>query len=240
MKILLIFSIIIFCFLVGKINKKNFINSFFISIAIIFTPVFISNKIDIKTFFIFIFSLFFLFLFDLAKNKFIKNILFLSTLIYLILAVLYLSGIINNHLEIDFQKIFFIDNSSFETIKRFQLNALYLPKFLRPLMFNYFQIFFIFFIRTLNNIWIDKIIIYLGFSFIYLIYLAINNKKNRVYLFFSILVILSGILHRDPNSQLLFLFLIPPLLMFFTKNINKINISILVITILISCLYSFL
>lgn len=239
MKILSTFSIIIFCLVIGKFNKKSFKNSLFISIAAILTPVFISKKIDIQTFFIFFFSFVFLFLFDLVKNKFIKKILFLSILIYFCLAILYLSGILNHQLEIDFEKLFFMDNSSFEIIKRFQLNALYLPKSLRPLVFNYFQIFFVFFIRTLSYVWIDKIIIYLGFSFIYLLYLTIK-KKNKVYLFFSIIVFLMGVLHRDPNNQLLFLFSIPTFLIFFIKNTDKINIYLLFLTTLISCLYSFL
>jgi len=240
MKILLIFSIIAFCFFVGKINKKNKKNSFYIAIAIIFSPVIIFNKINTQTFIVFLFFLLLLFVFDFTKNKLLKKILFLITLIYLSLAILYLSGIINNRLGIDLQKLFIIDNSSFETIRRFKLNALYLPKFLRPIIYNYLQIIFIFFVRALSYIWIDKLITYLGFAFIYLIYLTITQKKNKIYLFFPIIIVLSGILHRDPNSQLIFLFSIPAFLLFFIKNINKLNTSILFTAILISCLYSFL
>ena len=240
MKILLIFSIIAFCLFVGKINKKNINNCFYVAIAIIFSPVIIFNKINTQTFIAFLFFLLLLFIFDFTKNKLLKKILFLITLIYLSLAILYLSGIINNGLEIDFQKLFTTDNSSFETIRRFKSNALYLPRILRPIIYNYLQIIFIFFIRALNYIWIDKIITYLGFAFIYLAYLAITNKKNKIYLIFPIIIILSGIMHRDPNSQLIFLFSIPAFLLFFIKNINKINIYILFTSILISCLYSFL
>lgn len=240
MKILLIFSIIAFCFFVGKINKKNINNCFYIAIAIVFTPVIFFNKINIQTFIVFIFSLLLLFIFDFTKNKLLKKILFLIISIYFSLTILYLSGIINNKLEIDFQKLFIIDNSSFETIKRFKSNALYLPIFLRPVIYNYLQIIFIFFVRVLNYIWIDKIISYLGFAFIYLVYLAITQKKNKIYLIFPIVIILSGILHRDPNNQLIYLFSIPAFLLFFIKNINKLNNSILFTAILISCLYSFL
>lgn len=240
MKTLLIISIFIFCFFIGKINKKKINISFLIAIAAIFTPIIFLNKIDSKTFIAFIISLLFLFLFDFTKNKLLKIIFFSITSIYFCLIILYLSGILNNNLEIDFQKIFLIDNSSLETIKRFQLDALYLPRILRPIIYSYFQIIIAIFARVVNYLWINKIFTFLGFTFLYLIYLAFINKKNRYFLIIPILVILIGILHRDPNNYLIYLFSIPPLLLFFIKNINKINISILFSTILISCLYSFL
>lgn len=240
MKTLLIISIFIFCFFIGKINKKKTNISFLIAITAIFTPIIFLNKIDSKTFIAFIISLLFLFLFDLTKNKLLKIILFSITSIYFCLIILYLSGILSNNLEIDFQKIFLIDNSSFETIKRFQLDALYLPRILRPIIYSNFQIIIAIFARVVNYLWINKIFTFLGFAFLYLIYLAFINKKNRLFLIIPFLVILIGILHRDPNNYLIYLFSIPPLLLFFIKNINKINISILFSTILISCLYSFL
>jgi len=240
MKILLIISIFIFCFFVGKINKKNQNNSSYIVIATIFTPIFLLNKINISTFTAFIISFLFLFTFDLTKNKFLKKLLFIATLIYFSFAILYFSGILNNRLELDYQKLFIIDNSNLETIKRFQLNALYLPKILRPIIYNYFQIIIAIFIRALEYLWLDKIISYFGFAFIYLIYLASTQKRNLSYLIFPIFIVLIGSLHRDLNSQFIFLFCIPALLFFFIKNIKKINITILLITILINCLYSFL
>jgi len=240
MKILLIISIFVFCFLIGKINRKNLNNSFYIALATILTPVVFLNKINIPIFIAFIISFLFLFLFDLTKNKFFKKILFIVTLIYFSFAILYLSGIINNRLEIDYQKLFVIDNSNLETIKRFQLDALYLPKILRPIIYNYFQIIIAIFIRVLNYLWLDKVISYFGFAFIYLFYLASIQKRNWSYFIFPIVVVLSGILHRNPNSQFIFLFCLPTLLLFFIKNIKKINTPILFITILINCLYSFL
>jgi hypothetical protein len=240
MKILLIISIFVFCFLVGKINKKNPNNSLYIALATIFTPVIFLNKINIPIFIAFITSFLFLFIFDLTKNKFFKKILFTVTLIYFSFTILYLSGILNSGLKIDYQKLLVVDNSNLETIKRFQLDALYLPKILRPIIYNYFQIIFVIFTRALNYLWLDKIISYLGFTFIYLIYLAFIQKRNWYYLIFPIIVILSGILHRDPNNQFIFLFCLPAFLIFFIKNIKKINTPFLFITILINCLYSFL
>lgn len=242
MKILSVFLIIIFCFFIGKLNKKSFQISFIFSIAIIFTPVFILSKINKQTFCFFLFSCIFLILLDVIKNRFLKKILFLLMSVYYCLIILYLSGIINNKLEIDFQKLFFINDSSFEIIKRFQSNALYLPKLLRPLIFNYFQIFFVLLVKSLSYVWIDKIIVYLGFSFIYFAFLSFSNtrKSNKNYLFIPIIIFIIGNLHRDPNGQLLFLFSIPSISAFFIKNVQKINISFTVITILISCLYTFL
>jgi hypothetical protein len=240
MNILLIFSIFIFCLLIGKINKKNIKNSIYIAIAIIFTPIIFLNKIDTQTLIAFIFSLLLLIIFDLIKNKVFKKILISIISLYFVLVVLYLSGILNNKLAIDFQKLFIIDNSNFEIIKRFQLDALYLPKIIRPIIYNYFQIIFMVIIRSLNYLWIDKIITYLGFAFIYLTYIAFTKKKDFLYLIIPILIVITGTLHRDPNNIIIYLFSIPIFLLFFVKNINKINIPLLFTTISISCLYSFL
>lgn len=240
MKILLIISIFVFCFLIGKINKKNLNNSLYIAIVAVFTPIVFLNQINTPTFIAFIFSLLFLLFFDLTTNKIFKKILFIITLTYFSFAILYLSGILNNRLEIDYQKLFIIDNSNFETIKKFQVNALYLPKILRPIIFNFFQIIFVFFVRTINYLWIDKLITFLGFTVIYLIYFAFTKKKNRYLLIFPILVVAMGILHRNPNNNLIFLFTLPSLVLFFIKNITKLNIPFLVTMILLSCLYSFI
>ena len=143
-------------------------------------------------------------------------------------------------MEIDFQRLFIVDNSSLGTIKRFQQNALYLPKILRPIVYNYFQIFFVIFIKILNYLWIDKIITYLGFALVYLIYLSFSVKKNIHYLIFPLIVVLVAVLHRDPNNYLIYLFSLPPLMVFFIKNIKKLNIPLLITTIFITCFYSFL
>ncbi len=242
MSLLLSISIFVFCFIIAKINKKNLVNSICISASIVFTPLFLFNKIDIQTLVVFIISLLLLLLAitDFIKNKTLKKILFLTTTIYFILAILYLTGIINSKMEIDFQRLFIVDNSSLGTIKRFQQNALYLPKILRPIVYNYFQIFFVIFIKILNYLWIDKIITYLGFALVYLIYLSFSVKKNIHYLIFPLIVVLVAVLHRDPNNYLIYLFSLPPLMVFFIKNIKKLNIPLLITTIFITCFYSFL
>jgi hypothetical protein len=240
MSLLLPISIFIFSFFLSKINRKKIVIPIFISISIIFTPLFIFNKVETQTLIFFIPSLLLLIVTDLSKNKILKKILFLVTLIYFSLSILYLTGLINNKMEIDNQRLFIVDNFSLETIKRFQQNALYLPKIFRPIIYNPFQLIFITFVRILNYLWIDKVITYLGFSLIYLIYLSLLVKKNIHYLIIPLVVILTAILHRDPNNHLIYLFSLPPLILIFIKNIKKINIFLLLVLILISCLYSFL
>jgi hypothetical protein len=240
MRFLLILSILFFCFILAKINRKKISTSVYIAISSFLTPIVLFNQINSQILILFVVSLLLLILIDLIKNKTIKNIFFTLTIIYFSLAILYLTGIINNNFEFDLQRLFVIDNLSLGTIKRFEQNALYIPKILRPVAYNNFQIIFITLSKVINYLWIDKIITYLGFAIIYLMYISIPKKTNKYYLLIPLVVILSSVLHRDPNNYLIYLFSLPALIPIFIKNITKFNKSLLFILISISCLYSLL
>lgn len=240
MKLLLIISIFIFCFIISKINKKSISNSILITLAATFTPIILLGQFTPKILTTFIISLLLLTIFDLTKNRNIKKFLFIVSLLYLAFIILFLTNIINSNLEVDIQRLFFINDQGLETIRKFQRNALYLPKILRPLIYNPLQIISTIFVRTLNYLWIDKIINYFGFSFIYLGYLAFTKKKNLYLLALFLIIVLSGVLHRDPNNYLIYLYSLPVFLFFFIKTIDKLKPSILFLTLLISCFYSYL
>ncbi len=240
MRLLLILSILLFCLILAKVNKKKISTSIYVAISSFLTPIVIFNQINSQVFILFIFSLLFILVVDLIKNKTIKKIFFILTIIYISLVILYLTGVINNSLEVDFQKFFFIDNLSLETIIRFKQSALYLPRILRPIAYNYFQIVFVTLTKVINYLWIDKLITYLGFTILYLMYISIPKKENKYYLLIPLVVILMSVLHRDPNSYLVYLFSLPALILIFIKNITKFNKSLIFILIPISCLYSLL
>lgn len=240
MKFLLILLVFFFCLIIGKLNKKKIKFSILISIAFIFTPVILTSQINNKIILNFCLSFLVLILIEIPKNKLLKNIFFILAIIFYSYSILNLSEIINTKINIDTQKVFFIDNSSFDTIQRFRQDALYLPVKLRPLIYNSFQIVLVFIGRIINYLWIDKLIEFLGFPILYLTYLSFKNKNNLKYLLFPILIVSFFVLHRDPNTSLIYLFLIPPLILFFSKNIKNINFCLLLIIALFSFLYSIL
>jgi hypothetical protein len=240
MRLLLILSILSFCFILAKVNKKQISTSLYLAISSFLSPIVLFNQINSQVFILFIISLLLLVLIDLIKNKTIKKLFFTLTVIYFSLVILYLTGILNNNFKIDLQRLFVIDNLSLGTIKRFEQNALYLPRILRPVVYNDFQIIFITLTKVINYLWIDKIITYLGFAVIYLMYISIPKKKNKYYLLIPFVVILTSVLHRNPNNYFIYLFSLPALIPIFIKNITKFNKLILFILISISCLYSLL
>lgn len=240
MKLLFIVLIFIFCFFIARINKKNIFNSILIAIVAIFTPVVLRGQITLQTLLAFLLLILLLTIFDLTQNLIIKKTLFIISLFYSVFIILFLTSIINTKLEIDLQRLFFINDLALDVINRFQENALYLPKVLRPFLYNPLQIISTIFVRTLNYLWVDKIINYLGFAFIYLGFLAFIKKKNLYLLTIFLAIVLSGVLHRDPNNYLIYLYSLPVFLLFFIKTIDKANPTILFLTVLISCFYSYL
>lgn len=237
MRILLILSIIIFCLIIGGLNKKKVKFSFVLSLAFVFSPVVFFPQINNKIFISFCLSFLMIIFLEVFKNKIIKNILLFLIIIFYGYVILNLIEIINIKANIDIQKLFFIDNLSLDTIKRFQENALYLPIFLRPIVYNPFQLLIVLFKRIINFLWFDKLIEFLGFSVLYLIYLSFKIRKNTKYLLILVLIVTFFVLHRDPNTYLNYLFLIPPLILFIFKNTNKINFKFLLIFIILNFVY---
>lgn len=240
MKGLLILSIFIFSFLIGRKNKNPF-NSFLISLSLVLAPVIALSEISLQTLVLLVlYLLLFFLLSNSKKNSVIRKILFVTILIYTTLTTLYLSGIFNNKLQIELKNIYVFNSSNIDIIKNFQSEATYLPIIIRPIIYNYSEIIFEIIVRSLYFISLDKIVTFLGFSFIYLIYLALLAKKN--FLIYTIPSIILLIVSQSTfiNSHYLYLLSIPSFIYIFNKNIKRINIPILLSTVLISCLYSLL
>lgn len=240
MKGLLILSIFVFSFLITEKNKKP-LKALLISLSFAFAPVIMLSEISPQILISFLFFLFLFFLLsNFEKNSITRKILFYIIIFFTILTTLYLSGILNGKLLIESKNIYVFNFSNIEKIRKFQSEATYLPTILRPLIYNYSEIIYEVLVRSFYFISLNKIITFFGFSFIYLIYLALSVKKNfHIFLIplIILLIIPQSILF---NSQYLYLLSIPSLLFIFNKNINKINIPVLLLTILISYIYSFL
>ena len=241
MKVLLILLIAIFCLIIGKLNNRKLSFSVLIATVFVFSPLVLFYQISTSILVTFSISLLLCILYEIFNNIKIKKFLFAFIIIFYGYSIFRLTGIIDINFNFDIQKTFIIDNSSIETINRFKSNALYLPVFLRPIVYNNFQTILVILIRTISYLWIDKLITFLGFAILYLAYLAFKNKTNRYLLLLPLFVILFSVIHRNPNTQLMYFLSLPILILFFTKNITTIkNHLILLVIVLINYLYSVL
>lgn len=241
MKVILILLIVIFCLIVGKLNNRKLSFSILIATVFVFSPLVLFYQISTPMLVTFLASLLLCILYEVFNNIKIKKLLFALFIIFYGYSIFRLTGIIDTNINFDIQKTFIIDNSSIETVNRFKDNALYLPVMLRPIVYNNFQIVLEILIKTASYLWIDKLITFLGFAILYLAYLAFKNKTNRHLLLLPLFIIMFSVIHRNPNTQLMYFLSLPILILFFTKNITTIkNPLVIPAFVLINCLYSVL
>lgn len=241
MKVILILLIVIFCLIIGKLNNRKPSFSILIATVIVFSPLVLFYQISTPMLVTFSSSLLFFVLHETFNNIKIKKFIFAFIIIFYGYSIFRLTGIIDTNINFDIQKTFIIDNSSIESINRFKNNALYLPVILRPVVYNNFQIILEILIRTVNYLWIDKLITFLGFAILYLAFIAFKNKTNRYLLLLPAFIIMFSVIHRNPNTQLMYFLSLPVLILFFTKNITTIKKPLVVpVIVLITCLYSIL
>jgi hypothetical protein len=242
MKILLILSIFISVLILGKIHKNNIKTRVIIAISFLTSPLILFGKIEKILFFFYFVSLLLAIFYELVKGRTLKYILFSLILIFNTVSILYLTNILGftSNISIDFKKLYFIDNYSFDIIERFRQNALYLPFPLRSFVYNPFQIILTIIFRIINFIWIPNLISFLGFSILYLIYLSFKKINDFKLLSSLFLITTLSVLHRNPNTFIMYLMLCPSLLIIFSKSIKNINLKFSSIIILISFLYSIL
>lgn len=236
MKILLYFSILIFTLLTCRISKIKNKTTLLILLSVLLTPVLLSSTLNQETLILFSFLLLLIFFFDFTKKNIVKKGVFVITSLYLFITILYLNGIISNG-NIDYERLFYIDNHSLSIIKTFQTTALYVPIKLRFLIFNQTHIIFALLKRITSAIWVSNFISYYSFTFIYLLFLSLKKRKNLHLLFYIFIVMLSGILPRNPNNYLLYLFSLPIFILFFIKNVRSINIKIFIISLISGYLF---
>jgi hypothetical protein len=153
-----------------------------------------------------------------------KKIVYLIIVCLIAYFSLVQNGLINPSLELNRQRLFFIDSNYGHLINRFSEWSVYLPYRFRPMVFSVWIIPVSLLGRAFSLLWFDQIIPVIGYLAVIPLLAAVAIRRQIIApLLLVFISVLCGGLARNPNTSSVFILVLPQLITLIRQGLRPLD-----------------